>query len=108
MLAGRGECVSDLGSVREQEALFGKVASDSTAFRVIDRVASEPGLPEASQTAHARARRRAAAPRNAGANTADDHVAVLHRALAQISARDIEALEILVRADSAAGDAWSG
>ena len=44
MLADGGECVSDLGTVREQEALFGPVASDSTAFRVIDRIASEPGL----------------------------------------------------------------
>ena len=56
MLADGGECVSDLGAVREQEALFGKVASDSTAFRVIDRIASEPGLPEALRAAHARAR----------------------------------------------------
>jgi hypothetical protein len=44
MLAGGGECVSDLGAVRDQEALFGPVASDSTAFRVIDRVASDPAL----------------------------------------------------------------
>jgi hypothetical protein len=42
--------------VREQEALFGKVASDSTAFRMIDRIASEPGLLEALRSAHARAR----------------------------------------------------
>src|SRR4051812_44170695 len=41
MLADGGECVSDLGAVRDQEALFGKVASDSTAFGVIDRIASE-------------------------------------------------------------------
>src|SRR4051812_47370752 len=40
MLADGGECVSDLGAVREQQALFGPVASDSTAFRVIDRVAA--------------------------------------------------------------------
>ena len=33
--------------MREQEALFGAVASDSTAFRVIDRIASEPGLLDA-------------------------------------------------------------
>ena len=46
MLADGGECVSDLGAVRDQEALFGQVASDSTAFRVVDRVASEPGLLE--------------------------------------------------------------
>ena len=37
MLAGGGECVSDLGAVREQDALFGPVASDSTAFRMLDR-----------------------------------------------------------------------
>jgi hypothetical protein len=58
MLADGGECVSDLGAVREQEALFGGVASDSTAFRVIDRVASAPGLLEALRSAHARARER--------------------------------------------------
>jgi len=34
------------------------VASDSTAFRVIDRVASEPGLLDALRAAHARARER--------------------------------------------------
>src|ERR1019366_7985885 len=53
MLAAGGECVSDLGAVREQTALFGPVASDSTAFRVIDRVATEPGLLEAVRPAHA-------------------------------------------------------
>ena len=58
MLADGGECVSDLGAVREQEVLFGSVASDSTAFRVIDRVASEPGLLDALRSAHARARDR--------------------------------------------------
>jgi hypothetical protein len=58
MLADGGECVSDLGAVREQEALFGAVASDSTAFRMVDRVASEPGLLEALRSAHARARDR--------------------------------------------------
>ena len=50
MLADGGECVSDLGAVRDQQALFGPVASDSTAFRVIDRIASEPGLLEAQRT----------------------------------------------------------
>ena len=38
--------------------MFGSVASDSTAFRVIDRVASEPGLLDALRSAHARARDR--------------------------------------------------
>ena len=58
MLADGGECVSDLGAVREQQALFGPVASDSTAFRLIDRIASEPGLLDALRAAHARARER--------------------------------------------------
>src|SRR5215831_13258321 len=58
MLADGGECVSDLGAVRDQRALFGPVASDSTAFRVIDRIACEPALLEALRAAHARARER--------------------------------------------------
>ena len=156
MLVDGGECVSDLGAVREQDALFGAVASDSTAFRIIDRIASIPGLLDAVRQAHARARARfweldgaperltldvdatlitahsekenAAGnykggygfhplqvyldetreglgailrPGNAGSNTADDHVAVLDQALAQIPAEYIETLEILVRADTA-------
>ena len=40
-------------------------------------------------------------PGNAGSNTATDHVAVLDLALAQIPAKHVEALEILVRADTA-------
>jgi hypothetical protein len=58
MLADGGECVSDLGAVRDQQALFGPVASDSIAFRMIDRIASEPGLLDALRAAHARARER--------------------------------------------------
>src|SRR4051794_34027270 len=58
MLADGGECVADLAAVRDQEALFGSVASDSTAFRVIDRIASEPELLDALRVAHARARAR--------------------------------------------------
>jgi DDE family transposase len=58
MLADGGECVSDLGAVRDQQALFGPVASDSTAFRVIDRVAGDPALLDALRAAHARARER--------------------------------------------------
>jgi len=156
MLVDGGECVSDLGAVREQDVLFGAVASDSTAFRMVDRIASEPGMLDAVRAAHARARARfwelhgaperltldvdatlitahsekekAAGnykggygfhplqvyldetrealggrlrPGNAGSNTADDHKAVIDRALAQIPAEYIESLEILVRADSA-------
>jgi Transposase DDE domain group 1 len=57
-LADGGECVADLGAVRDQHSLFGEVASDSTAFRAIDRIASEPGLLDALRAAHARARER--------------------------------------------------
>jgi hypothetical protein len=156
MLADGGECVSELGAVRDQEALFGAVASDSTAFRVIDRVATEPGLLDVLRAAHASGRERfwelhgapvrltidvdatlitahsekekAAGnykggygfhplqvyldetrealgsllrPGNAGSNTAEDHKTVIDLALAQVPAKYIESLEILVRADSA-------
>ncbi len=57
-LVDGGECVSDLGAVREQETLFGQVASDSTAFRMVDRIASTPGLLDAVRGAHACARER--------------------------------------------------
>jgi Transposase DDE domain group 1 len=56
MLADGGECVSDLGAVREQAALFGEVASDSTAFRMVDRIAQTPGMLDALRSAHATAR----------------------------------------------------
>jgi hypothetical protein len=58
MLADGGECVSDLAAVRDQDALFGRVASNATAFRMIDRVASTPGLLDAVRAAHTRARAR--------------------------------------------------
>jgi hypothetical protein len=156
MLVDGGECVSDLGAVRQQDALFGAVASDSTAFRTVDRIASAPGMLDAVRVAHANARARfwelhgaperltldvdatlitahsekeqAAGnykggygfhplqvyldetrealggllrPGDAGSNTAEDHKTVIDRALAQIPAEHVEALQILVRADSA-------
>jgi hypothetical protein len=58
MLADGGECVSDLGVVREQDALFGEVASDSTAFRTVARIAAESGMIDALRAAHATARER--------------------------------------------------
>jgi hypothetical protein len=58
MLADGGECVSDLGVVREQGALFGEVASDSTAFRMVQRIARTPGMLDALRDAHAQARAR--------------------------------------------------
>ncbi|MCA1678968.1 MAG: IS1380 family transposase, partial [Actinobacteria bacterium] len=59
MLADGGDCLADLRCLGDQEALFGDVASGSTAFRLIDRIASEPGLLDAVRAAHARARARA-------------------------------------------------
>ncbi len=56
MLADGGDCLADLGAVRDQDALFGSVASDSTAFRVIDQIACRPALLDALAVAHARAR----------------------------------------------------
>ena len=53
MLADGGECVSDLGAVREQDALFGEVTSDSKAFRTVARIASTPGMLDALRAAHA-------------------------------------------------------
>jgi hypothetical protein len=43
---------------RDQDALFGSVASNATAFRMVDRIASTPGLLDAIRQAHARARGR--------------------------------------------------
>lgn len=45
--------------VRDQEPLFGAVASNTTAFRLIDRIATEPGLLDALRAARAQARARA-------------------------------------------------
>jgi hypothetical protein len=59
MLADGGECLSDLGGLRDQHVLFGRVASDSTAFRVIERIASDPVLIDGLREAHAIARSRA-------------------------------------------------
>jgi len=41
MLADGGDCLADIGAMRDQPDLFGNVASDSTAFRVIDSVEEE-------------------------------------------------------------------
>lgn len=59
MLADGGDCLADLGAVRDQAPLFGQVASGSTAFRVIDQIASHPAGLESLRAAHARARARA-------------------------------------------------
>ncbi len=52
MLADGGECLADLGAQRDQPDLYGNVASDSTAFRVIDSVDEEclPGCGRRSRS----------------------------------------------------------
>jgi Transposase DDE domain group 1 len=56
MLADGGDCLADLRAVREQEPLFGAVASDATAFRVVAAIAADPVLLGALREARARAR----------------------------------------------------
>ena len=58
MLADGGDCLSDLGALHDQEDLFGRVASQATAFRVIESLAQE-GMLERLRAARARARERA-------------------------------------------------
>jgi hypothetical protein len=57
MLADGGDALCDLRTLRDQPALFGAVASDSTAWRVIDQIA-EVGLLDALRAARATARAR--------------------------------------------------
>jgi Transposase DDE domain group 1 len=59
MLADGGDCLSDLRAVRDQQPLFGPVASTATAFRVIDQIARDPALLAAVREARACARARA-------------------------------------------------
>ncbi len=56
MLADGGDCLADLGAIRDQPDLFGRVASDATAFRVIDAI--DPERLQAIRAARAAARRR--------------------------------------------------
>ncbi len=59
MLADGGDCLADLRAVRDQQSLFGPVASDATAFRVIDALSRDEELLAALRVARARARARA-------------------------------------------------
>ena len=58
VLADGGDCLSDLAALRDQPELFGPVASTPTAWRVLERVATDPdGLARLrAARAHARAR----------------------------------------------------
>jgi hypothetical protein len=58
MLADGGDCLADLGALRDQEGLFGRVASNTTAWRVIDSLCGE-GMLDRLRQARARARERA-------------------------------------------------
>jgi len=153
-LADGGDCLADLGALREQTELFGPVASAPTAWRAIAAVAEEDrlgALRQARASARASAWAAGAAPSEiifdfdshllnshsekegatptwkrgfgfhpllcyldesgealagllregrAGANTAEDHVAVLDQALAQIPAPHLDR-PMLARSDSA-------
>jgi hypothetical protein len=57
MLADGGDCLSDLGALRDQADLFGRVASDATAWRVIDSLDTQHL--ELVRSARAKARARA-------------------------------------------------
>jgi hypothetical protein len=59
MLADGGDCLSDLGVLRDQPELFGPVASTPTAWRVIERVAHDPDGLARLRAARAHARGRA-------------------------------------------------
>jgi hypothetical protein len=58
MLADGG-CLADLRALGDQQAPFGAVASSSTAFGLIGRIASDPAGLERPRAAHTRARARA-------------------------------------------------
>jgi hypothetical protein len=51
--------LADLGAQPNQVALFGRAASNATAFRVIERIAQKPALLEALRVAHGRTGARA-------------------------------------------------
>ena len=57
MLADGGDALCDLGALRDQEVLFGPVASDATAYRCMERLdeAALAGIRTARAAARARA-----------------------------------------------------
>jgi hypothetical protein len=59
MLADGGDCLSDLAALRDQPELFGQVASTATAWRVLERVATDPDGLARLRAARAQARARA-------------------------------------------------
>src|SRR5436190_13265053 len=65
MLADGGDCLADLGAIRDQVELFGQVASDATAWRVIGAVDAERLADVRAARAAARTRAWAAGARPA-------------------------------------------
>jgi len=65
LLADGGDCLSDLGALRDQEVLFGPVASDATAYRCLERLDEEmlTRIRAARAAARARAWKHAPPPR---------------------------------------------
>ncbi len=59
MLADGGDCLAELAALRDQRSLFGPVASDSTARRLLATLAADPGLVAGLRAARAEARARA-------------------------------------------------
>jgi Transposase DDE domain group 1 len=59
MLADGGDCLSDLAVLRDQPELFGQVASNPTAWRVVDRIARDASGLARLRAARAHARGRA-------------------------------------------------
>jgi hypothetical protein len=64
MLADGGDCLSDLGALRDQQVLFGEVASGATAYRCLERLDERmlAGIRAARAAARERAWREASAP----------------------------------------------
>ena len=56
MLADGGDCLTDLGALRDQGVLFGAVASDATAYRCVERLDAEMLARIRGSRASARAR----------------------------------------------------
>ena len=65
LLADGGDCLSDLGALRDQRILFGPVASDATAYRCLERLDEQllAQVRKARAAARARAWDRTPAPR---------------------------------------------
>jgi len=84
MLAGGGECVSDLAALRDQPALFGEVASSSTTWRALH------GIDDAVLDALRRARATARATLWASGGTPEEVILDVDAALVEIHSANKE------------------